>query len=392
MKQHTLIKQPKALAVGSLLLVSTSGYAVETDIGTFTADFRLRYEAVDQENALKDADALTLRTLLNFKTKEYNGFSGMVEIEDSRALVDDYNDTLGSGTQYSVIADPETTEVDQVYVQYKQAGFKAKLGRQVIVMDNHRFVGHVGWRQDKQTFDAFTFGANKDKWKFDYAYINQRNRIFSDEKDIESDDHLFNVSYKTAHGKLTGYGYLLEVDNNTDNSLDTYGIRYAGAVDKFLYQAEYAKQDSESGAGDYSTSYFFIEGGYKFSAVTAKVGYEVLGSDNGEYGFSTPLATLHKFNGWTDQFLNTPTVGLEDFYISAAGKLWQGKWVLAYHAFTAEESTDASDYGKELNAQYTRNIYKNINGGIKYAMYNAGDEGTGKVDTDKLWLWVQAKF
>ena len=72
--------------------------------------------------------------------------------------------------------------------------------------------------------------------------------------------------------------------------------------------------------------------------------------------------------------------------------MWQGKWVLAYHAFTAEESTDASDYGKELNAQYTRNIYKNINGGIKYAMYNAGDEGTGKVDTDKLWLWVQAKF
>ena len=72
MKQHTLIKQPKALAVGSLLLVSTSGYAVETDIGTFTADFRLRYEAVDQENALKDADALTLRTLLNFKTKSRN--------------------------------------------------------------------------------------------------------------------------------------------------------------------------------------------------------------------------------------------------------------------------------------------------------------------------------
>jgi hypothetical protein len=33
-----------------------------------------------------------------------------------------------------------------------------KIGRQVITMDNHRFVGHVGWRQDRQTFDALTLG------------------------------------------------------------------------------------------------------------------------------------------------------------------------------------------------------------------------------------------
>ncbi|MAG75603.1 MAG: hypothetical protein CL811_02480, partial [Colwelliaceae bacterium] len=49
-------------------------------------DFRLRYENVSQNNALKDADALTLRTKLNFKTATYNNFSGFVEFEDSRSI------------------------------------------------------------------------------------------------------------------------------------------------------------------------------------------------------------------------------------------------------------------------------------------------------------------
>jgi len=121
-------------------------------------DLNLRYEAVDQDNSSKNASALTLRTRLNYTGANYNGFSGVVEFEDSRQIagVNRYNDTVGNNTQYSIIADPETTELDQAYVQYKQGKFIAKLGRQVLTLDNHRYVGHVGWRQDRQTFDAAT--------------------------------------------------------------------------------------------------------------------------------------------------------------------------------------------------------------------------------------------
>ena len=123
-----------------------------------SVDFNLRYEAVDQDNTAKDASALTLRSRLNYSSASYNGFSGVVEFEDSRQIagVNDYNDTVGNNTQYSVIADPETTELDQAFVQYKQDKLTAKIGRQVITLDNHRYVGHVGWRQDRQTFDAVT--------------------------------------------------------------------------------------------------------------------------------------------------------------------------------------------------------------------------------------------
>ena len=35
---------------------------------------------------------------------------------------------------------------------------------------------------------------------------------------------------------------------------------------------------------------------------------------NGTIGFSTPLATLHKFQGFADVFLTTPASGITDAY------------------------------------------------------------------------------
>lgn len=362
-------------------------------------DFRLRYENVSQDNALKDADALTLRTKLNFKTATYNNFSGFVEFEDSRSIgIDDYNDTNGNGAGYSVIADPETTELDQAYVQYKAGAVTAKLGRQVITFDNHRFVGHVGWRQDKQTFDAASFNYTaKDKFSVSYAYVTKRNRIFGEEKDLDSKDHLLNASLQTGVGKLTGYSYLLEIDEGADNSLDTYGVRLSGGKKvgggKLSYTAEYANQSSEAGGNDYDASYLLAELGYTVSGITYKGGYELLGSDDGMYGFSTPLATLHAFNGWSDQFLGTPAQGLQDLYVSAAGKAMGGKWFVAYHDYSADESTSTvDDFGSELNVSYGRAFNKTFSGGIKFSAYSAGDSATGKVDTDKLWVWLGAKF
>ncbi|MFT6195005.1 MAG: hypothetical protein ACJASU_001913 [Cognaticolwellia sp.] len=381
-----------------ILLASTSVSSnanSETDAKA-SIDLNLRYEAVDQDNASKDASALTLRTRLNYTSASYNDFTAVIEFEDSRQIagVNDYNDTVGNNTEYSVIADPETTELDQAFVQYKKDGVTAKIGRQVITLDNHRYVGHVGWRQDRQTFDAATITyAALDNIKMSYSYINKRNRIFSNEKDFDSKDHLLNIAYTTSYGKLTAYSYLLEIDEGTANSLDTFGISFNGKKDKFSYSAEFAAQDSENGATDYSASYMAIQGGYSFDTVTLKLGAEVLGSDEAMYGFSTPLATLHKFNGWADQFLNTPKEGLVDLYASISGKAFGGGWTVTVHDYSADESTDTvDDLGSEINAVYTKKFAQNYSAGIKYAAYSAGDSAAGNLDTDKFWLWVGAKF
>ncbi|SET23035.1 alginate export family protein [Thalassotalea agarivorans] len=392
----------KTITLLTLAGLTANVFAEEADKNEAktTLDFRLRYENVGQDNPLEDASALTLRTLLNYTSKSYSGFSGFIEFEDSRVVagIDDYNDGNGSKPDYSVVADPETTELDQGYVKWAGSGLTAKVGRQVITFDNHRFVGHVGWRQDKQTFDGATFNYKLGKdLDLNYAYVTQRNRIFGEEKDLKSKDHMLNASYNLGFAKLTGYGYLLEVDNNTDNSLNTFGVRLAGSTDvsklKVSYQAEFATQTSDTAGVEFTAPYYLLEAGAGFSGIMAKLGYESLGSDDGLYGFSTPLATLHKFNGWSDQFLNTPVQGLNDLYVSLSGKLFEGNWAFIYHNFTAAESTAlVDDLGNEINAQYTQKFGGRYSAGLKFAMYSAGDAGAGKVDTDKVWLWMTARF
>jgi hypothetical protein len=367
--------------------------------GKASVNLNLRYENVEQENPSEDASALTLRTLLAYDTGSYKGFSAKIEMEDTRIVLGQGDYTVGpSGYnvgQYSVIADPEHTELDQGFIQYKNKAFSAKLGRQVITLDGHRFVGHVGWRQDRQTFDALSakYTPVKDL-TVQYAYITQRNRIFAQDADLDSKDHIINAAYKTAYGILSGYGYLLEVDNNTDNALDTFGVSFAGSSKvgdtKVLYRAEYASQSSESAAADFDVDYLSLEAGAVMSGITAKVGYEVLGSDEGAFGFSTPLATLHKFNGWSDQFLGTPAQGLVDTSVSFSGKALGGGWQVIYHNFEADNMSDSvDDLGSEMNVSYVKKYAKHYSAGIKYAAYSAGDI---KVDADKLWVWVGAKF
>lgn len=389
-----ILKTSKLTAL--VLLACTSVLANANNQAKASIDLNLRYEAVDQDNALKDASALTLRTRLNYTTASYNGLSGVVEFEDSRQLasIDEYNDTVGNNANYSVIADPETTELDQAFVQYKQDKFTAKVGRQIITLDNHRYVGHVGWRQDRQTFDAVKLNyAGLDNLKMSYTYITKRNRIFAEAKDLHSNDHLLNLTYTTSLGTLTGYSYMLEVDEGADNNLDTYGVSFKGKKDKLSYSAEFATQDSDANSNEYSATYMAIEGGYNLGAVTVKLGGEVLGSDDSTYGFATPLATLHKFNGWADQFLATPKEGLVDIYASISGKGFGGGWAIAFHDYSADEATDTvDDLGSEINAVYTKKFAKNYAAGLKYATYSAGDAASGKVDTDKVWLWVSAKF
>jgi len=367
--------------------------------GKVSADFNLRYEMVDEDNSLDDANAVTLRSRLGFTTGTIGNFSAMAEFEDSRPVLglDDYSvpQTGFHIGEYSVIADPQTTELDQAFVQYTTDEVTAKIGRQVIALDGQRFVGHVGWRQDRQTFDAATVTYTPTKELSLFAgFISQRNRIFAEDGDIDSDDLLLNGSYETPFGKVTGYYYMLE-DDDTGTDLDTLGVSFAGkmAIDDSLeavYAVEFATQEFDTGSADADADYMLLEGGVVYSGITAKLGYELLGSDNGNYGFQTPLATLHKFNGWADKFLSTPESGIADTYISVSAVVGPGTLTGVYHMFDTDESTDTLDeLGSEIDVEYTGKFGKGYDAGVKLALYDADDFS---VDTTKFWLWIGKKF
>lgn len=370
--------------------------------GDASGSFNLRYEGVDEDNNLENATAVTLRSALKYTTAPYKGFTAVLEAEDVRAVgADDYSvpATGFNPGRYSVINDPETSEVNQAYLQYVQGGFTARFGRQDVRYDNQRFVGAVPWRQDYQSFDAVTLEYKEDAalaYTVDYHYVSQRDRIFAQAADIDSSDHLFHGVINTPVGALTGYAYLLEEDIALNNGLDTYGLRLSGtrrmADLDWTYLAEYATQESERGAANFDADFYNLEAGVTLRGTTAKLGIESLGSDGGLYGFATPLATLHAFQGWADQFLTTPTQGIEDVYVNLSRALFNGTATLVYHAYSADRSTaTVDDLGDEINLQWILPIRNNYQLGIKFADYNEGDLAA-KADKQILWTWVTMTF
>jgi len=127
--------------------------------------------------------------------------------------------------------------------------------------------------------------------------------------------------------------------------------------------------------------------GLSVSKVTIAVGYEVLGGSPEDGQFRTPLATLHKFNGWADKFLNTPTNGLEDLFLSVTAGLGKWKFMAIYHDFSAD--TGGANWGTEINAVVIYNTPWKQQVALKFAAYDAKDWAT---DTTKLWIWTSWGF
>ncbi|WCL55563.1 alginate export family protein [Gimibacter soli] len=370
--------------------------------------FRYRLELVDQDGLAEDATASTLRTRLGYRTGTFKGFSAYLEFEDVTVVGETtYNDTINGKTRYPVVADPDGTELNQAYLTYTNgSGLTLQAGRQGINLGTQRFVGTVGWRQNDQTFDAVTGIFQNGNLTAVAAHVWNVNRVFSDRHplgSLETATEVLQLSYKASPAlELTAFGLLIDLDTDTPAvnaalSSQTYGLRAAGAAEfaagtQFTYSADYARQyDYGDAIVDYSTDYYAIEGALTVSGITATAGYEVLAAADG-MAFQTPLATLHKFNGWADRFLTTPVGGLTDFYAGAATKIDTGALAglalqVTWHTFAAEDG--GADYGDEIDWQISKKLGKSLSLALKGVHYRTGGFAT---DTDKVWLTLGAEF
>lgn len=368
-------------------------------------DTRLRYEGVEQDGIAKEAEALTLRARLGFETGKAWDTALLVEGELLWPLDSHYNSTTNGKTQYPTVVDPETYEINRL--QLLNTSIPATtitLGRQRILLDDQRFVGNSGWRQNEQTFDALRV-VNKTitNLTFDVSYLEQVNRVYgkdSPQGRFAGESVLANVSYQFLIGKLTGYRYSVKIDPLAGlpaavrDSSETYGMRFAGerplSQVKIAYAAAYATQQE---AGDnplnFDNDYYLAELTGTYRQYSLGAGLEVL-EGNGVKGFTTPLATLHKFQGWADKFLTTPPNGIEDRYVNAGvtlksvGPLDTLTAQASHHWYEAEHI--ALDYGTEIDMQVQAK-WQRFLATIKYADYQAD-----RLLTDTKKLWVQLDY
>lgn len=366
--------------------------------------FRYRFEYVDQDAFALDAEASTLRGRINFKTDAWNGVTLFGEFDYVTDIGwDDYNAGAGNTpdkAEYPVVADPTGPDLNQAYIDWTSAaGTSIRGGRQRITLDNQRFVGAVGWRQNEQTFDAAYFNATLAGVDLQLAYLWQVNRIFGRDVPAGEQDHatpLLNLSRQWENrGKLSAYYYDIDNEDTGLASSRTLGLRWAGKTTvsrkPVTYTLEYASQDDAHGNPlDYSADYYRLDLAVEFGRLTPSIGFESLGGDPDAGGaFQTPLATLHGFNGWADKFLSTPPTGLNDLFIGLKGPLGAWTWNVIYHDFDAESGGGA--YGSEIDASISRKYKERYGLLFKGARFD-GDRGAPFDDVTKLWLQFTADF
>ncbi len=417
--------------------------------------FRLRYENLNQEgyqstapNAKKldTGEAFTLRSLIGWQTAPFKNFSFAAQLTDVHEFNNDFNDRRDNAPEpgksaYPTIVDPGYTDVNQLYIDWTGIkDTKLRLGRQQLNLDNVRFIGDIGFRQNMQVFDGVSV-LNKSIADVEIfaAHFSKVRQITTKLRDGNID--IINAKYKISPTEsLIGYGYLVDMENlgqnggnpaaiatvaqggnglgdsqdviktaSTDASSKTFGVRLDGAHKvnddwKLLYTAEYAKQDDYRGGSPLIDAHYFkLGGGAAYGAWSVRLDHEKLSSNDGKYAFQTPLGTNHLFQGWADVFLATPRQGMEDTFISIVGSIAKAKLYAEYHVFKSDEKYQSLNgklgdkYGTELDLSVTYPFSKALLGKIEYARFNESDVyGTTLQNAarkgDKEIIWVTAIY
>jgi len=164
----------------------------------------------------------------------------------------------------------------------------------------------------------------------DFGYFNKVRRPLGEDNlnSVFTGDSFFsNYNLATLIGRVSLFHYATELETGPVGTLrqiessQTTGVRVLGRRDwenvSIAWEGSYAQQsDYSNNLNDYSADYGLVEISIKPKAFTFKVRGEILGSDNGQ-GLQTPLASLHRFQGFADKFLRTPDEGVRDYSIFA---------------------------------------------------------------------------
>ena len=410
-----------ALVVGLLcgpsVAVAEDAFTAAIKAGKPLLRMHARAEFVDDEaNTLGDASALTLRTYFGYETGELANFSVRVAAENVLHLVDDFNVPGESSNGFDVVADPQGTELEEAFIRYTGiSDTRITLGRQYLTFRApplHRFIGTIPWRQNWQSMDALRVeNSSIEGLRINYAYVKEVNRIFGNDNPNSAlasspmDSHLLNLSYSGLPiGSLEGFYYRLDYDNDSlaapFSDRETYGIKLQGSQSltdrmNLTYLGEFSHQRAiEDNQTDFdSANQYRVELGLTQSfadsavkSLAVKAGYEVLESDEG-ISFSTPLATVHAFQGWADRFIGFPGDGVKDAYLLAGFKFAKDiSLTTVFHDFEAESG--GADYGQEVDVQLSKKFGK-VTLSLKHASY-FGDEdpAAGAIGADKSVSWI----
>lgn len=338
-------------------------------------------------------------------------FSALAESEATLAIVDDYNAfpfaTSSRQTRpgYATIPDPQTIELNRLQLQYRADNLAVTIGRQRINLDDQRWVGAAGMRQNEQTFDAVRGEVKAGPLQLDASYVISQRTVFGVDagprQAFDGKFWLLGAAAPIGPIKLKAFAYLLDYDAAflAGNSSQTYGARatwalpLAGGVKADL-AASYARQSAYGrNPVSYAADYIAADAALALRDLTISGGFEQLGADaSAGRAVQTPMATAHKFNGWADLFTTTPDTGLRDWHAGASYRFANVTAIPGLQAGVSWRRFTSAVAGRNYGQEWDANLGFQVRGvGIlaRFADYRAHDFGA---NTRKFWLQADFRY
>lgn len=388
--------------------------------GDLLFELRPRYTWVDQDGLPEPAHWGSVRTVLGWKTLEYRGFSAVAEgINVTRFSASGgiaYTDTpsytgatafgsyagLSTG-YYPLIEDPDATDFNRLYLEYVGLPHTlVRVGRQLVRIDNQRFIGDYDFGQLPQAFNGVLLeNSSLPQSRLTLGYFTRVRNAFAVQTQTQT--IALNAHFEPWPVlKLAAYAYLQDqprtgsVTGFADNSNQIFGGRLWGGwrigdALELLYSAELAEQSSYAGGNALiEAPYRRVGAGAVAGGAYLRVDWELLGSNRGLYGLQTPLGSTALFTGRVNMFATTPTRGLVDLRVHAGVERWRGKLRVEYHSFRSDFAD--WDLGSEWDVGLEWSFTAQLSARADYGDYRAGDPRAGLPDTRKLWLTLDYKY
>jgi hypothetical protein len=393
-----------ALAAGE----AADGIATLSDAvanGRFELQLRPRYNRIDESDKEYRSEGTTVRAIAGWKSAPFRGWRLTLEgIHSDHVGAKDFNDDGAqfATSEYPLLPDPRTSGINQANVEY--SGFEAtriRLGRQVVRVDDGRWVSDNDFRQTPQLFDGITVvNGSLPGFELLAAHYRRQRNTSGDEQQLRLS--LLHGSYNPAPGHaLSAYAYFHDQPQNgaftgfANSSYRVVGARAEGAWATALafeipYTAELAQQRPYAG-GDprIDARYWRLGGGATRGDLTLRYDQETKGSNGGAYGLQMPLTDFYAFNGWTLHFFNTPPQGLRDRWFTLRYQFRQAVFFGETHRFRSDFRD--LDFGKETDLGITLELRGNCRLRLQHARYDRGS-GMAAPQIRKTWLTLDLTY
>ena len=381
------------------------GFVDSVAAGRLVLELRPRYNRIDETDRALRTEGGTFRAIAGWRSVPWYGLRFRIEgIHADHIGPKHFNDDPSQlpSSPYPLLPDPRHTGLNQAYVEYANAeGWRLKAGRQVVRMDNQRWISDNDFRQIPQLFDGARVAfAGIENAEIEAAYYRQIRTTSGETDSLKLS--VLHAAWNPLPGQaLAAYAYFHDQPENAsftgfaNNSHRVVGMRLEGALGRgcpieYPYLLEVARQQAYAGGDSrIDARYWRVGAGIATDSWTVRADHETKGSNDGLYGLQTPLTDHYAFNGWSLHFFNTPRNGLRDRWLT--GRYAVGPVTLYAEAHRFKSDFGDLDYGRENDVGVTWQALENLTLRLQHARYDPG-AGSNQPHVRKTWLTLTYAF